>query len=135
MNVPYDPVFVGPGSLSGKIQHIVYKYSWASQKIPANAKKAIAYLKKRNRLGTVHNLKAGLIWKLGTYVERGLRSKPLSKIGKRIDNKATKVAVKTLRTASESGGMLSDDDTFQHRLDKMEEHLNSIIGIKTNEKE
>ena len=135
MNVPYDPVFVGPGSLGGKIQHFVYKYSWASQKIPANAKEAIAYLKKRNRLGIVHNLKAGLIWKLGTYVERGLRSKPLSKIGKRIDNKATKVAVKTLRTASESRGMLSDDDTFQHRLDKMEEHLNSIIGIKTNEKE
>ncbi|HII89818.1 MAG TPA: hypothetical protein HA247_02250 [Candidatus Thalassarchaeaceae archaeon] len=52
-----------------------------------------------------------------------------------MDKKAMKVAVRTLRTASESKGMLSDDDIFQHRLTKMEEHLNSIISIKTNEKQ
>ena len=135
MNVPYEPFFTGPGSLGGKIQHLVYKYSWASEKIPKNHKKAIAYLKKRNRSGAIQNFRAAAIWKIGSLVEKSLRSKILSKIGKRMDKKAMKVAARTLRTASESKGMLSDDDTFQHRLAKMEEHLNSIISIKTNEKQ
>ncbi len=133
MNVPYDPVFVGPGSLGGKIQHLVYKYSRASQKIPENRKKAIAYLKKRNRPGTFQNLKAGLIWKLGTYVEKGLRSRPLSKVGKRMDNKAMNDAKRALRAASKSEGTLSDDNTFKLRLTIMEKHLNTIISIKTDE--
>ncbi|DAC44237.1 MAG TPA: hypothetical protein D7H98_02270, partial [Candidatus Poseidoniales archaeon] len=75
------------------------------------------------------------IWKSGALAEKSLRSKTFSKVGKRMDKKAMKVAVRTLRTASESKGMLSDDDIFQHRLTKMEEHLNSIISIKTNEKQ
>ena len=50
-----------------------------------------------------------------------------------MDKKANNMTVKTLRTASKSKGMLSDEDTFQHRLNKMKEHLNSIISIKTNE--
>ena len=133
MNVPYKPIFIGPGSLEGKIQHLVYKYSWSSEKIPKNPKKAIRYLKKRNRSGTIQNFRAAVIWKIGSFTEKSLQSKTLSKIRERMDKKANNMTVKTLRTASKSKGMLSDEDTFQHRLNKMKEHLNSIISIKTNE--
>jgi hypothetical protein len=52
-----------------------------------------------------------------------------------MDEKAMNKAVKTLGTASKSKGILSDDDTFQDRLTRMGNHLNSIITIKTNEKQ
>ena len=44
-------------------------------------------------------------------------------------------AVNTLRSASESDGIVSDDDTFHDRLNDMKKHLDSIVAIKTNEKQ
>ncbi|MBH33087.1 MAG: exosortase [Euryarchaeota archaeon] len=133
MNVPYNPIFTGPGSLEGKIQHIVYRYSWASETIPTDSKKAIKYLKKRNRSDPFQKFRAAAIWKIGSFIQRSLQFKIFSKIRNRINNKAMKEASTKLREASKSEGMLSEDDVFQDRLAKMENHLNSIITIKTNE--
>jgi len=135
MNVPYDPVFIGPGSLEGKIQHLVYKYSWSSEKIPRNPEKAIKYLKKRNRKGHIQRLRAAVFWKAGSMLDKGLRLKIFSRIGASINRKTMETAVNTLRSASESDGIVSDDDTFHDRLNDMKKHLDSIVAIKTNEKQ
>jgi len=135
MNVPYKPIFTGPGSLEGRIQHLVYRYSWASETVPSNPKKAIRYLKKRNRSNPIQNFRAAAIWKIGSFIQKSLQSKMLSRTRRRMDEKAMNKAVTTLRTASKSKGILSDDDTFQDRLTTMGNHLNSIITIKTKEKQ
>ena len=135
MNVPYNPVFTGPGSLKGKIQHLVYRYSWASERIPSDSKKAIRYLKKRNRSGKIQNFKAAAIWKIGSLIQKSLDSKTFHKLKIRMEEKAVDVAIERLRTASLSEGLLCDNDTFKDRLNRMESHLNFIISIKTKEKQ
>ena len=56
-------------------------------------------------------------------------------IGTSINRKTMETAVNTLRSASESDGIVSDDDTFHDRLNDMKKHLDSIVAIKTNEKQ
>lgn len=131
MELPYVPVFVGPGSSEGKIRDLVFRYSWVNEKIPGDKGAALRYLKKRCRRNLIRMVWSSSVWRVGSLVESILEIRPSSKIRARIDERAKSSAITGLKKASLSEGFLSKDGVFEDRLYKMKMGLKEILEIKT----
>tara|TARA_Y100001954_G_C15817659_1_gene608369 strand:- start:817 stop:1872 length:1056 start_codon:yes stop_codon:yes gene_type:complete len=131
MELPYVPVFVGPGSTEGKIRDLVFRYSWVSNNIPENKESALRYLKKRCRRSPIRTVWSSSIWRVGSLVESIMKTWPIRKTHTMMDERAKSLAIIGLKKASLSEGFLSNDGIFEDRLYKMKSGLKKILEIKS----
>tara|TARA_B100000575_G_C22803013_1_gene473725 strand:- start:151 stop:573 length:423 start_codon:yes stop_codon:yes gene_type:complete len=131
MELPYVPVFVGPGSTEGKIRDLVFRYSWVSNNIPENKEAALRYLKKRCRRSPIRTVWSSSIWRVGSLVESIMKTWPIRKTHTMMDERAKSLAIIGLKKASLSEGFLSNDGIFEDRLYKMKSGLKKILEIKS----
>tara|TARA_B100000575_G_C22803283_1_gene473862 strand:+ start:115 stop:537 length:423 start_codon:yes stop_codon:yes gene_type:complete len=131
MELPYVPVFIGPGSTKGKIRDLVFRYSWVSDNIPENKEFALRYLKKRCRRNRIRTVWSSSIWRVGSLVESILKTWPIRKTQAMVDERVRTLAIIGLKKASLSEGFLSKDGVFEDRLYKMKSGLKKILEIKS----
>ena len=131
MEMPYDPTYIGPGSSEGRVQDLVFKYSWVGDKVPMNSEEALRYLKKRSRRGALRKVWSSTIWKFGSLFESILKTRVCGKIRRKMGKRARSMAAVGLKEASLSEGFLSEEGVFEDRLSKMKEGLEVVIELKS----
>lgn len=127
MGVPYNPIDVGPSSISEKIEDLQFRLSMGPGMSDQSTETALRYLRRKNK-GQLANLRYYACWRLGNSTRWILRRRILKPLNSRLDDKHSRRAILRLIEASENEGFLSSENMFNEKLSSMTERLDALVS-------